>query len=657
MHRAIPLAFALLFTGCGTEDENNFRAADAAPGSALESHKAEPTPATSPNPLRNAYFGDLHVHTGYSFDAFTFGTTALPDDAYRYARGEAIEHPWGYQVQLREPLDFYAVTDHALFLGLAREAANPDTEIAQQPFARKLHDLNAEKNRDLRSLGFRSTTFGNFVGKFRAALAEGRLSPESVAAVSRSAWRDIARSADAYYQPGTLTTFAGFEYTSGGGGGSLHRNVIFSGTDALPALPFSRDDSQNPEGLWDWMDALRANGVESLAIPHNSNTSNGQMFALVDWASNPLDNEYSQQRLRNEPLAEITQVKGTSDTHPELSPQDEWANFEIAPFRASSRVASAVPGSYLRDAYLRGMQVAASGTVNPYQFGLIGSSDTHVGATTDREDGFFSKSGLMDGRPFLRGSVPLSLLERTAASVIVPSMVVDVAGRRYFDSANFETWGASGLAGVWAEDNSRESIYSALRRKETFATTGPRMRLRVFAGHDYTQQMLRSEQLVQQAYAGGVPMGGELVARGSNTPALLLWALRDARSASLQRIQVIKGFVDDGRSVERIYDAACAGDAEVDPATHRCPDNGATVNLEDCTVNDAAGADELLTLWRDPEFDPAVDAFYYVRVLENPTCRWSTWDAIRAGAEPRADLPATIQERAWSSPIWYRAKD
>jgi len=651
MHRAAALVVALLVVGCnagdGIDNEVNHQAVPVA------------TPidvATTPNPQRNAYFGDLHVHTAYSFDAFIFGTTATPEHAYRYAAGESIEHPWGYALRLREPLDFYAVTDHAQYLGVARATADPESEFARHSFTRKYRNLNAPKNRDLRSLSFRSNAFTALPGQIRGGINAGRIPAIEVAAISERAWRDTIDSADAHYQPGRLTTFAGFEYTSGGGGGGLHRNVIFAGTQNLPGLPFSRDDSQNPEGLWDWMDALRARGVESLAIPHNSNASNGQMFKLEDWAGNPLDDEYGEQRLRNEPLVEITQSKGTSETHPVLSPDDEWADFEIAPWIGPAENAGSSPGSYARDAYLRGLQLEKQGVLNPFRFGLIGSSDTHVAATADREDGYFSTSGLMDGLPFLRGTVPLNLLERSAAAFIAPSLVKTVGDRRYFDSSNFETWGAAGLAAVWAEDNTRESIYGALRRKETFATSGPRIRLRVFAGYGFDTKLLSDSALLEKAYAQGVPMGGELTARRGETPALLLWAMRDTASAPLQRMQVIKGYIENGTPVERVYDVACAGNTAVDATSQRCPDYGETVKLEDCSFSETAGADELLTLWRDPDFNANIDAFYYARVLESPTCRWSTWDALRAGAKPRGDLPVTLQERAWSSPIWYRVK-
>jgi hypothetical protein len=608
-----------------------------------------------PNPERNAYFGDLHVHTANSFDAYVFGTTTTPAAAYRYARGYALTHPSGYEVQLRQPLDFYAVTDHAMFLGLVREAADTRSEFSRYPVAQPLHDINAPGNMNIGSLRGRGVAFASFLPQTLAGLLDGSIDPAIVSAVSRSAWRDSISAANDAYVPGTFTTFAAFEYTSSTDDrGNLHRNVIFRDTDRLPAAPFSRFNSQNPEGLWDWMDELRSQGIESLAIPHNSNGSNGQMFKLENWAEEPFDNNYARRRLRNEPLVEITQVKGTSDTHPLLSTNDEWANFEIAPYRVATKLYSEPAGGYVRDAYLRGLKIAAGGVVNPYRFGLIGSSDTHTGAISQDEDRYFSKAGMLDGTPELRGSIPASFLYGTALRFLDPGLLKEVDGRSYVEGSSFEYWGASGLAAVWAEENTREAIYAAFRRKETFATSGPRIRLRFFAGYGLQPEDLGRSELLGMLYERGVAMGGELPAQGDQAPRFLVWALADATGAPLQRAQVIKGYLENGEHRERIYDVACGRGPGVNPDTHRCPDNSATVNLNDCSTSADSGASELKTLWSDPDFRDGQEAFYYVRVLENPVCRWSTWDAIRAGVAPRSDLPRTIQERAWSSPIWYR---
>jgi len=606
------------------------------------------------NPQRSAFFGDLHVHTQYSFDAYNFGTTATPYDAYRYAKGEAIAHPSGYQVQLRTPLDFYAVTDHAMFLGLVKEAADTSTAFSKYPVSRPIHNINDPDNMGITSVPGRVKNFAGFIPDTLAGIQNGSIDAEMATGVTRRAWLDTIAAAEQYNDPGKFTTFVGYEYTTAADDrGNLHRNVIFRGSERLPAVPFSRLNSQNPEGLWDWMDALRAQGIESLAIPHNSNGSNGQMFKLVDWAGNPLDNAYVERRLRNEPLVEITQIKGTSDTHPLLSPNDEWADFEIYSLRVGTTLPSAVNGSYVRQALQNGLALEARGIKNPFQFGLVAASDTHVAASSDDESTFFSKAGLLDGTPLGRGSVPVSLLYGAVIRLVDPEYLVEVEGRDYIQGGGFETWSASGIAGVWAEENTRESIYDAFRRKETFATSGPRIKVRFFASTQFDPNILANGNLVASAYDQGVAMGGEIETNGE-APAFIVWASGDPRGAPLQRMQVVKGYIKDGQPQERIYDVACSDGMTPDPATHRCPDNGARVDLSDCSISRDVGDSEMLTLWQDSDYDAQVDAFYYTRVLENPTCRWSTWDALREGVEPRADLHKTLQERAWSSPIWVR---
>jgi len=605
------------------------------------------------NAERNAYFGDLHVHTTYSFDAFAFGTMATPYDAYRYAKGEAIKHPGGFDVQLREPLDFYAVTDHAMFLGLVKEAADTSTEFSKLPYLKYLHNLNAPENLNMASLPTRGKAFSSFLVETLFGIDDGRIDSNLVNGVMKNAWSDTIKAAEQFNKPGEFTTFVAYEYTSSSADrGNLHRNVIFRGADRLPVLPFSRFNSTNPEGLWDWMDGLRDKGIETLAIPHNPNGSNGQMFKLVDWAENPMDDNYADQRIRNEPLIEITQVKGTSETHPVLSDSDEWAGFEIMPYRVATTLASDPKGSYAREALLNGLAFEDKGISNPYKFGFIGSSDTHTGAISEDESNYFAKVGLLDATSSLRGSVPLARETKAIVEKTGRLNIKDVDGRSYATGA-YETFGASGIAAVWAEENTRAAIYDAFRRKETFATSGPRMKVRFFGGYGFEQSMLDDADVVARAYADGVSMGSDLLGSKGDAPSFIAWAVRDTRSVALQRLQVIKGWTVDGEHNEKVYDVACSDGAAVDPLSHRCPDNGAKVNVSNCSVTDDVGAAELKTVWKDPDFNPEVRAFYYVRVLENPTCRWSTWDAIKAGVAPRPDLPQTIQERAWSSPIWY----
>ena len=637
-----------------------------------------PTATTEERPIeRKPYYGDLHVHTTYSFDGYSMGTMATPYDAYRFARGEPIKNPAGYDMQLSQPMDFYAVTDHAMFLGLTKAAAETSTEFSKNAFSQSYHDLNAPGNfgTDIYSTLKRLTTFADFLPRAVEQILSGELDRDQVLGVIRSAWEDTVDAADQFNDPGNFTTFAAYEYTSSTADmGNLHRNVIFEGTENLPREPFSRFHSVNPEDLWQWMDELREKGVESLAIPHNSNGSNGQMFKLVDWAGSNFDDDYAQQRIRNEPIVEITQIKGTSETHPILSSRDEWAGFEIMPYRIATGALSQVEGSYVREALLNGLAIEQKNISNPYQFGFIGSSDTHSAASQNDESNFSSKLGLLSSNAEQRGSIPraglsgeLTYYGMQAALALVPNpmgknMNIRINGDIYSDGAN-PTFGASGLAAAWAEENTRASLYSAFRRKEVFATSGPRIALRFLAGYGFDEDMLTTAAGVQRAYANGVSMGGNLAAVTSSqdgtaaeydTPSFLIMAASDPDAAPLQRLQIIKGWIDaDGNTHEDVIDVACAGNTDVNPETNRCADNGARVDISDCSINPETGAAELSALWHDPDFDPQQRAFYYARALENPTCRWSTWDAIRAGVSPRPDLATTIQERAWSSPIHY----
>ena len=352
----------------------------------------------------------------------------------------------------------------------------------------------------------------------------------------------------------------------------------------------------------------------------------------------------------------ITQVKGTSDTHPLLSPKDEWADFEIMNFRIASPFYSRPEGSYIRDAYLRGLTLESEYNINPYKFGLVGASDTHTGAISDNESDFHSKAGIIDGTPVLRGAAPVDnkLKEQIESS----DLSVVIAGFKEFEDKEFiqtayTEWGASGLAAVWAESNTREAIYNAFRRKETFATTGSRIKVRFFAGYEI-DNALSAEDPVSFAYSRGVTMGSDILESDGKAPSFFVWALRDIKRAPLDRVQVIKGWTEvSGRTYEKVFDVACSWGIAPDPETHRCANNGAKVNLDNCEISKNVGSNELKTIWKDPEFNPSIKAFYYVRVLENPTCRWATWDAIKSGNKPRADVAPTIQERAWSSPIWY----
>ena len=627
----LPILLALFCAGCpGSPGQ---MPSESPPPAPADADPISPPPGAAANPMRNAYFGDIHVHTTLSMDAFLFGVRATPDDAYIFGKGGAIKHVSGVALQMKKPLDFLSVTDHAMYLGMMAELAKDGSPHADHPMAALLR-RTTDRAGALNAM----RAFQQYVGERRGQGADPNLADElDDRGVVRSAWKEIVESAERHNDPGVFTTFVGYEYTSSGPDSeNLHRNVIFRNGN-VPSEPFASLDSLNPEDLWAWMDANRGRGIESIAIPHNSNGSDGWMFRDVDWAGNPIDAAYSETRMRNEPLVENAQVKGSSDTHPLLSPNDEWADFEIMPYRIASPEFSKASGSYVREAYLSGLAMRAEGGFNPFRFGVIGASDTHNAAGSFEEDNYWSKIGLVDIEPHARGSVPL------------PNPPPD--GPPHATGApNY--WGAAGLAGVWAESNTRDAIFEAFLRKETFSTSGSRIKVRFFGSTAFDAAIIDSPNAIGEAYADGVPMGGDL-SRSRAAPSFLVWATQDPDTAPLQRLQIIKGWIEDGEPAERVYDVACSDGGDVEPRTHRCPDNGAAVDLATCAISGDKGAPELKSLWLDPDFNPDHHAFYYVRVLENPKCRWSTWDAIRAGVAPREDMPATIQDRAWTSPIWY----
>jgi len=571
-----------------------------------------------------ALFGDLHVHTGNSPDAFIFGTHRTPEDAFRYARGEPLRHPAGYSMRIRQPLDFIAVSDHAEYMGVLPLLAAGDARLAGMPAAADLAQYSG----------------GILPPSVEAILRSmaGKPMPElHDPALREDIWTRYIETANRFNEPGLFTTVLAFEWTSSGGdleAGSavnLHRNVFVRSARA-PRLPFSSFDSRDPRELWRWMERQREDGIELLAVPHNANLSNGLMFPdrqALDGSA--IDRNYAELAARNEPLVEITQIKGSSETHPALSSNDEWASFEILNEMLGGQGRISEPqGSYVRRALLDGLALRQRIGINPYMLGFIGSSDSHNASPQHEEDNFSGKMGLLDGTPAAR---------REGSGIV---------------SSEHVLWSASGLAGVWAESNTREAIFDAMRRREVFATSGPRIRLRFFGGWDFPPDIALRAGWPTLAGTLGVSMGGELkpaTARGA--PQFIVSAQKDPASAWLQRIQIIKGWIHDGRPRERVYDVVCADGLTVDPLSHRCPDNRARVDLHTCEYDRERGAVELSAQWTDPEFDPAVPAFYYARVLENPSCRWSTWDSLRSGMPLSDKVPATIQERAWSSPIWF----
>jgi hypothetical protein len=446
-------------------------------------------------------------------------------------------------------------------------------------------------------------------------------------------WKRVVDIADKYYEPGKFTTFAAYEWTSTTDAKNLHRNIFFRDSKKVPEEPFAPSDSVDPRDLWKWMDTQRAAGNEVLAVSHNGNLSNGVMFPTeADHTGRPIDRAWAEARLRNEPLTEIKQVKGQSETTPGLSPNDEFAGYEVFVWQLLG--ATGAPnayGSYVRQAYKDGVAFEQARGFNPYQFGVVGGSDSHVSTAPYRQKNFFGVHGTVDDTPEKRidGATVLGL----------NSLWVTPAG----------------LSAVWAEENTREAIFDGLKRKEAYGTTGVRIRLRFFGGWGLDPELVEQGNWIETAYAQGVPMGAKLPAPAGKAPSFAISVLKDPDSANLDRVQVIKGWSRNGQSFEKIYDVAWAGSRTADPNDGKVPAIGSTVNLATATYTDTIGASELKTVWSDPDFDPSLDAFYYVRVLEIPTPRWSTIQAVKLGRLPPSGpgFSPIIQERAWSSPIWY----
>ncbi len=584
------------------------------------------------NENRNAYFGDLHIHTSWSFDAFVNNVRTTPDDAYNFGKGQAINHVSGKKIQIKRPLDFMAVTDHSEYMGMFIQMLNKDNPLSQLDIAQSVTSTEEEvSKRTFTRVGFSSAMSWPF---------EELIEEELMISV----WQKVVEAADRHYEPGKFTTFPAYEWTAGKAnylssrqeGQAIHRNVVFKG-GKVSGMPFTGFNSKNPEHLWAWMDKERAKGVEVLAIPHNANMSNGVMYNTFN--GNPITVDYAESRSRNEPINEVVQMKGQSMAHPILSPNDEFAEFELYPYTFSlkkPRPLSQPKNSYARDALKEGLAYEQSLGTNPFKFGFIGSSDGHnAGGATD-EDNYFGKVGIND-----------------------PTAESRLADETY-GNLSPKLKSAAGLAGVWAKENTREAIYEALERKETFATSGPRIKLRFFAAWDVDIDSLAGNEWVAKAYKNGVPMGSDLRSQGLGvrglSPSFLIQAIKDSEGANLDRVQMIKGYLDnEGNPQEKIFEVIWAGDRTLD-TNGKLPAIGNTVDIPNASYTNDIGAVSFQTIWTDPEFDASQSAFYYLRVLEIPTPRWTTYDAKTLGVAPPTDVPATIQERAWSSPIWYTPK-
>jgi hypothetical protein len=609
---------SVVLSGCGKKEPP----AASAPPAATAASTAPAASLPPPNPDNNVYFGAVHVHTGWSFDAFTNGSKTTPSDAYAWAQGKAITGSGGPELQLKTPLDFYMVSDHAEFMGVFNQMENPDSPLSKTELAKGVTSPDAN---------VRIQTFAGILRDMSAGKRDPQLTDPALA---RTVWAQIVKAADANYVPGKFTTFAGFEWTSNPQQRNLHRVVVFRDTAKLPDLVLSALDSDDPEVLWKWMDEQRAKGSTLFAIPHNGNASDGRMFETVKFDGKPIDAAYNKTRAANEPLYEITQIKGTSETHPTLSPTDEFAGFEQWDYTLSADYQRPThrKGSFARQALLDGLSQAASGAGNPFKYGFIGDTDTHNAAASHEEFNFTGKFAFENN---------------------AKERLTGVPGAPAGQIQQIQEFSSGGLAGVWAPQNTREAIWDAMQRKETFATSGPMIKLRFFGGFDYAIDDVKKPDFVKLAYAKGVPMGGDLKPGAGKAPTFLVMALKDPKSGNLDRIQIVKGWLDAaGKQHEKIYDVAWSGERKIG-TDGKLAAVGNTVDLKTATTGETIGAAQLAAGWTDPDFKPGERAFYYARVLEIPTPRWNTYDAVRQQMAPLTKVPATLQERAWSSPIWY----
>lgn len=606
-------------------------------------------PITAAEPTQ-LYWGDTHLHTSYSFDAFlNLNDSADPDTAYRWAKGMPVTHPYtNARIRIGAPLDFLVVSDHAEAMGALRAIVNGHAEFGPlSGWDWVVRWFSVTTIRLAMWTGYGSVVFKDVLplrlenwgsdpvtdpGNPPLTDVLGDVSPTVV-----TSWNEIIDAAEAHNQPGRFTALLGWEWSSIPAGANLHRVVVTPNgrEQAEQYMPYGSDQSQYPQDLWAWLESTaNSSGSQFMAIPHNSNISKGYMFAETTLRGQPITADYIETRRRWEPVVEMTQIKGDSETHPSLSPNDPFADFEAFEFYLQQdwQPYRAAVADFVRPALGRGLQMGETLGGNPYQFGMIGSTDSHTGLSSAEEENYWGKMAY--------DSIPANKTGDSLGGV----------------KATGWDMSASGMAAVWATENTRQGIYDAMQRREVYATSGPRIGLRLFAGWNFIATDAQSPDLATLGYTGGVPMGGELKSSGmpSDNIRLLISALKDPRGANLDRIQVIKGWVDaEGNSREKIFDVAWSGE-RLPLADGSLPPVGNTVDEATASYSDDIGAAQLATVWEDPEFDPIQSAFYYVRVLQIPTPRHSLFDAVALGIKSPPEYPAAIQERAYSSPIWYQ---
>jgi len=598
------------------------------------------------------YFGDTHLHTSYSFDAFLNNNhSADPDTAYRWAKGQPVVHPYNRaRVQIETPLDFLVVSDHAEMLGVMKAVRNDSDLFEDLGLWRNIKRWIAMR---MMNNAIDEDTGLQFFARFLPVTppTEGHVDPVAdpsnnisdvdifgdTSGVGSAAWQDIVATAERHNDPGTFTSLIGWEWSSIPTGANLHRIVISpdGGETATQYLPYGSDQSQYPEDLWAWLDSTQQRtGARFLAIPHNSNISKGYMFDSTTLKGEPITAEYAERRIRWEPIVEVTQIKGDSETRSEFSPEDEFADFESYEHYIQRGQTSYNPmaADYIRPALKRGLAIGQQVGVNPYKFGLIGSTDAHTGLSSPEENNFWGKMA-KDSTPETK--------ERQGKSAV---------------SSNGWDMSASGVAAVWASENSREAIYAAFKRKEVYATSGPRLRVQLFAGWNFPAGAESSEDFAAIGYRNGVPMGGDLIPTREfeQPPSFLLRAIKDPRGANLDRMQIVKGWVDtEGEQHEKVYNVAWSGERQLD-AAGRLPEVGNTVDLKSGRYTNSVGQAEFAVRWSDPDFDPQLSAFYYARVLQIPTPRNGLFDSLALQLDKPPRGPKTIQERAYTSPVWYQ---
>jgi hypothetical protein len=569
------------------------------------------------NPLKNVYFGEQHLHTSNSPDAFAAGSRQTWDDTFRYGRGEEVTlHTTATKNKIKRgtPYDFMAITDHAEYFGVMPRMIDPKDPLAKLALAKRLQKNDPTAVTDILHDILTST---------------GR--PElTVPELLKDNWQEYIKVSNKYNDPGKFTTLIAFEWTSIPNGRNMHRNVFFR-NDTGPRAPFSSFDSIYPEDLWTYLEVQRNAGIETFAIPHNGNVSDGWMYSPNKFLGGPMDVRYARRQQENEPLTEIIQTKGSSDTHPAMSPNDEFANFELFPNLINVGQPSQIQYGYIRQGLVEGMILEGTYGYNPYKMGIVSGADSHSGYSNNEEFNFHGSHGALEDTPKKRLN-PL------------PDAAGDMPSRL----------SSAGTTAVWAEENTRASIFDAMKRKEVYGTSGTLIRLRFFGGWDYSKKLVKDKDFVKKAYKNGVPMGSDLPKKAGKAPTFAVWALKDPESGNLDRIQIVKGFINKwGRTDEKIYDIAWADDRKPDTKTGKLPPVGNTVDVKQATYTNDIGDTQLSSVWTDPDFDPKQKSVYYVRVLEIPTPRWSTYDSVKSGLPIPKGIPATLQERAWSSPIWY----